>query len=89
MKTMGIDDIGEYKENLYQLLNIFTHFEDAPQNGEPNEEVINFIREDLSSVYNTLGSLKEDIEKVSLSKNPLIESKNYFQIEWLPFYIQT
>ena len=89
MKTMGIDDIGEYKENLYRLLSIFTHFEDALQNGEPNEEVINFIREDLSSVYNTLGSLKEDIEKVSLSKNPLLESKNYFQTEWLPFYIQT
>ena len=50
MKAIGIDDIGEYKENLYQLLNIFTDFEDVLQNEEPNEKVINFIREDLSSI---------------------------------------
>ena len=71
LKTMGIDDIGEYKENFYRLLNNFTDFEDALQNGEPNEEVINFIGEDLSSVYNTFSCLKEDIEKVSLSKKTL------------------
>ena len=41
MKTMGIDDIGEYKENLYRVLNIFTDFEDAPQNGQ---EVMNAKR---------------------------------------------
>ena len=50
MKAIGIDDIGEYKENLYELLNIFTDFEDVLQNEEPNEKVINFIREDLSSI---------------------------------------
>ena len=32
MKAIGIDDIGEYIENLYRLLNIFTDFEDVLQN---------------------------------------------------------
>ena len=43
MKIMSIDDIDEYKEGLYRLLNIFTAFEDALQYGQPSEEVINFI----------------------------------------------
>ena len=84
MKTIGIEDIGEYKENLYRLLNIFTDFEDALQNGEPNEEVINFIREinfvreDLSSIYETFSGLREYIEEVSLPKKPFTRKQELF-----------
>ena len=81
MKSMNIDDIDEYKESLYRLLNIFTDFESALQDGQPNEEVMNFIREDLSNVYDTFNSLREDIEKISVPKNLFQENKSYFMIK--------
>lgn len=68
MKTMGIDDINEYKESLYRQLNILTDFEDALQTGIPNEQVLDFLREDLGNTYDTFSDLREDIENVSLPK---------------------
>ena len=85
LKTMSIDDIGDYKESLYRLLNIFTDFEVALQDGEPSEEVINVIREDLCSVYDTFNSLREDIEKIPLPKKPISDKQDFFHEKMIAF----
>ena len=85
MKDMSIDDINEYKENLHRLLNIFSDFEGALQNGEPNEEVINFTREDLCGAYDTFNSLREDIEKISLPKKPFLRKQEIFCEKMIAF----
>ena len=80
MKIMGIDDIDEYKEGLYRLLNIFTDFEDALQYGQPSEEVIDFIRElDLCDTYDNFNSMREDIEKVSLPRKSFPKKQELFR----------
>lgn len=68
MKTMEIDNLDDYKDHIYRLLNIFEDFEDALQSGTTNDQVLDFIREDLCEVYETLNCLREDIEKVSFPK---------------------
>ena len=85
MKTVSIDDISEYKESLYRLLNIFTDFEDALQDGEPSEEVINFIREDLCNVYDTFNNLRDDIEKISVPKKPFSRKQELFHNKMITF----
>ena len=89
MKIMSIDDIDEYKEGLYRLLNIFTAFEDALQYGQPSEEVINFIRElDLCDTYDNLNNMREDIEKFLCRENLSQKNKNYFVTKCSLFYTQ-
>ena len=85
MKTMSIDDNSVYKESLYCLLNNFTDFEDAVQDGEPREEVINFIREDLCNVYDTFNSLREDIDKISVPKKPFSRKQELFRDKTIAF----
>ena len=72
MRTMSIDDICEYKDILYQLLNIFSDFEEALQDDEASEELMNFIREDFCGLYDTLNKLREDVEKVLVPKKPFL-----------------
>ena len=85
VKVMGIDDIDGYKESLYRLLNIFTDFEDAVQDGEPSEEVMNFIREDLCDIYDNFNSLREDVEKVSLPEKPFSRKQELFRNKMVAF----
>ena len=46
MKQMGINNFSEYKYDLISMLDIVGEFEDALQDGEPGENVINFINLD-------------------------------------------
>lgn len=41
---MRIDDIDTYKESLGRLLNNFIEFEETLQDGQANEQVMDFIR---------------------------------------------
>ena len=82
---MSIDDVDEYKENLYRFLNIFIDFEDALQHGNATEEVMDFIREDLCGAYDTFSSLRQDIEKISLPKRPFSRKQELFHEKMVAF----
>ena len=43
MVLMGVDNFLEYRDDLISMLNIVSEFEEAWQDGEPSEDVINFI----------------------------------------------
>ena len=85
IKTMSIDDVDEYKENLYWFLNILIDFEDALQHGNATEEVMDFIREDLCGAYDTFSSLRQAIEKISLPKRPFSRKQELFHEKIVAF----
>ena len=50
---MNISNIEDYKEILYRLLNMHDHFETALQDGVINDEIRDFMVEDLGDTYKT------------------------------------
>ena len=85
MKTMEIDSLDDYKDHIYRLLNIFEDFEDALEGGTTNEQVLDFIREDLCEVYERFNCLREDIEKVSIPKKPYAKKQEIFRDKMVVF----
>ena len=67
-------------EHLF-LRNIYSHSqiktvsidENALQDSNATEEVMDFIREDLCGAYDTFSSLRQDIEKNFTSKKTIFE----------------
>ena len=82
---MSIDDVDEYKENLYRFLNILIDFEDALQHGNATEEVMDFIREDLCGAYDTFSSLRQAIQKISPPKRPFSRKQELFHEKIVAF----
>ena len=82
---MEIDNLDDYKDHIYRLLNIFEDFEDALQSGTTNEQVLDFIREDLCEVYETFNFLREDIGKISLPKKPYAKKQETFKEKIVAF----
>ena len=85
MKTMGIEDIGEYDQYIYRILNVFYDFEDSLKTGETNEQTINFIREDLGDNYETFNDLRKDIEKVLIPKRTYARKQEFFRDKIVAF----
>ena len=85
MKTMGIEDIGEYDQYIYRILNVFYDFEDSLKTGETNEQTINFIREDLGDNYETFNDLRKDIEKALIPKRTYARKQGFFRDEIVVF----
>lgn len=69
------------KITFIDYLIFFEDFEDALQSGTTNDQVLDFIREDLCEVYETLNCLREDIEKVSFPKNLMLKIKKCPEIK--------
>ena len=76
MKSMEIDNIEEYKQNLYRLLNILADFEDALQHGQRNEEVLDFIR-DLGDAYNAFSALEQILKGFRTKKTLQQKTRNF------------
>ena len=74
---MNISCIEDYKDILFRLLNIHHPFEKALQDDVINDEIRDFMVEDLSDTYETFSSLRRDIEKIVVPKNPF---SNRFQL---------
>ena len=70
MKKMEISNIEDYKEILFRLLNIHHHFEEALQDGACNDEVRDFMVDNLNDMYDNFADLRTDIEKVNIPKKP-------------------
>ena len=77
MKSMEIDNIEEYKQNLYRLLNILADFEDALQHGQRNKEVLDFIREGLGDAYNAFSALEQILKGFRTKKTLQQKTRNF------------
>lgn len=64
---MNISCIEDYKDILFRLLNIHHSFETALQDGVINDEIRDFMVEDLGE---TFSDLRKDIEKTVVPKKP-------------------
>ena len=84
---MRIDDIDTYKESLGRLLNNFIEFEEALQDGQASEQVMDFIREelDLDDMYINLNTLREEIEKIALPRKPISRKQELFRNKMVAF----
>ena len=78
MKQMGIDNFSADKDNLARFLDIMNDFEEALQYGEPNDDVINFINFEQFFAYHTFADIKENVDKISLSKKPFSKKQYNF-----------
>ena len=77
MKSMEIDNIEEYKQNLYRLLNILADFEDALPHGQRNKEVLDFIREGLGDAYNAFSALEQILKGFRTKKTLQQKTRNF------------
>ena len=65
---MDIQTEEKYTEIIYRLLEFYPLFENAFDDDDVADEVMNFLLEDLDECYPTLMELKDDIQRVSLPK---------------------
>ena len=68
MKSMEIPDIENYQEILYRIVDLHQHFETDLQDGVINDEIRDYMLEDLGDVYETFSGLRKDIEKIVVPK---------------------
>ena len=76
---MNISNIEDYKEILYCLLNMHNHFGTALQDGVINDEIRDFMVEDLGDTYKTFPDLRKDIEKIVVPEKYFLTNPNFFQ----------
>ena len=85
MKSMDILDIENYKEIFYLLLDIYHHFEVALQDGFINDEIREFMAENLCDTYETFQELRQDIKKIVVPKKPFCHKNNNFSDKIIAF----
>ena len=85
MKSMDILDIENYKEIFYLLLDIYHHFEVALQDGFINDEIREFMAENLCDTYETFQELRQNIKKIVVPKKPFSHKNNNFSDKIIAF----
>ena len=75
---MEISNIEDYKEILFRLLNIHHHFQVALQDGAYNDEIRDFMVDNLNDMYDNFSDLRIDIEKVIIHKKPFVHKSQLF-----------
>lgn len=63
---MGIFDVEDYKDILYRLVDLPSHFETALQDSVINDEIRDFMLEGLSNSYEMFEELRKDIVHISV-----------------------
>ena len=82
---MEISNIEDYKKILFILLNIHHHFEAALQDGACNDEIRDFMVDNLNDMYDNFADLKTDIEKVIIAKKPFSYKSQLFSEKIIAF----
>lgn len=82
---MNISNIEDYKEILYRLLNMHDHFETALQDGVINDEIRDFMVEDLGDTYKTFPDLRKDIKKIVVPKKTFSNKSQLFSDKVIAF----
>ena len=78
MKKTEISNIEDYKEILFRLLNIHHHFQVALRDGASNDEIRDFMVDNLNDMYDNFADLRIDIEKVIIPKKPFVHKSQLF-----------
>lgn len=68
---MDIFDVENYKKVLHRLIHLHSHFETALQDGVINDEIRDFMLEDLNDCYETFPELRRDIERIVVPKKTI------------------
>ena len=66
MQSMGIFGVEDYKDILYRLVDLHSHFETALQDSVINDEIRDFMLEGLSNSYEMFEELRKDIVHISV-----------------------
>ena len=85
MKFMEILDIENYNEILYRILDLHHHFETALQDGVINDEIRDFMLEDLCDTYETFSELRQDINKIVVPKKHFSHKSHNFSEKIIAF----
>ena len=85
MKSMEILDIENYNEILYRILDLHHHFETALQDGVINDEIRDFMLEDLCDTYETFSELRQDIKKIVVPKKHFSHKSHNFSEKIIAF----
>lgn len=62
---MKIDEIEDYKDQMYKILNMFKEIEEALETHNSSKTILDFLREDLGA-FETFESIRKDIEKIDV-----------------------
>lgn len=84
MKKMEIENFDNYSDIICRMINLFEDFESALEIHDPNENVLEFMREDLQ-MYETFQSIRENIEKINIPKRPYSKKNLFFRDKMLLF----
>ena len=71
LQKMKIEDIEKYNEIFDKLVDIFSDFESAFEDGDISVEFRDFMLEELHNVYSTVSEMKEEIDNIAVSKKDL------------------
>ena len=80
MKKKEIENLQDYKDNIYRLLNIFEEFEEAL-----TDSVLDILKINLSDVYETFNCLREDIERIQIPRKLYAKNQEIFKEKMIAF----
>lgn len=81
---MKIDEIEDYKDQMYKILNMFKETEEALETHNPSKTILDFLREDLCA-FETFESIRKDIEKIDVPKKPYAKKNEIFNDKMVVF----
>lgn len=81
---MKMDEIENYKDQMYKILYMFKEFEEALETHDPSKTILDFFREDLCA-YETIESIRKDIEKIDVPKKPYSKKNVIFNDKMVVF----
>ena len=85
MKSMEIPDMENYKEIVYRILDLHHHLKIALQDGVINDEIRDFMLEDICDAYETFSELRQDIEKIVVPKKHFSHKTHNFSENYYSF----
>lgn len=81
-----MDEIENYKDQMYKILYMFKEFEEALETHDPSKTILDFFREDLCA-YETIESIRKDIEKIDVPKKPYSKKNVIFNDKMVVFFV--
>ena len=85
LKQMNIENQKNYDEILWKLIEFYSLFENALQEGELCDEVRDFMLEDLNNCYSTFQDLREETDHISICKRRFASDKILFSEKMIAF----
>ena len=82
---MNIENEENYEDIIRRLIEYYPLFENAIQEGDMCDEVMNFLLEDLNNCYSTLEELREEIDHISIPKKRFNSKKALFSEKLIAF----